>query len=106
MQKIDAAKDFNEKLEKLDIGYRLKSKTDHTPSYKAKLDRLNAEHSVNPNSYLSAEIVRWHSYWKGNTSSETESYYPKSKGLPDFAKLFLTAIVVIIVLAFLGSLLM
>ena len=100
LQKIEKAKEFNERLEKLDIGYRLKPETDYAPSYKAKLNRICSGYSVPLNSQLSAEISRWYSYWQKGTGSEEAS---KSEGMSDFSKLLLTAIVVLVVLAFLGS---
>jgi len=108
LQKIDKAKEFNEKLEKLDIGYRIKQDTDYSESYKKKLEQLDSEYGVQGNSYVSHELERWHKYWQEEQTgiSSTDSRGFRFADLPDFVKLVITAIAVLIIIVFFLSILM
>ncbi len=103
LRKFDQAKEFNAKLEKLNIGFQVKPET-YSESYQAKLNKLYSDHGADPNSLLASEIDSWHKYWEREATSPTEGRGTEKSGLPDFVKLILTALVVLVVLAFFASL--
>lgn len=103
LRKFDQAKEFNAKLEKLNIGFQVKPET-YSESYQEKLDKLYSDHGVEPNSLIASEIASWHRYWETETPPSAERRGTEKAGLPDFVKLILTALGVLVVLAFFAAL--
>ena len=103
LNKLGQAKEFNAKLEKLNIGFQVKPET-YSESYEEKLKKLYSDYGVDPNSLIASEIDRWHRYWERETTPPAEKHGNEKPGLPDFVKLILTALVVLVVLAFFAAL--